>query len=222
MSAAKALKAPLLVPGKAAGEVSLSSSVFAVEAKPHLLHQTVRAELAAARQGTRGAKRRGLVAGGRSKPWRQKGTGRARARARPGRRSGRAAASPSRRPCAPSSSRSTARSAGRRWRALSRPMQGAARWQSSTARRSTEPSTKSALALLAGWQHELAAPDRRSARGRGANQELPQPPAHAGDFAHRDRGRGDRLGSLAARQRGLRSRSFRRRRRSASREEGSK
>ncbi len=60
-------------------EVSLEASVFAVEVKPHLLHETVRAELNAARAGTRGAKSRGLVAGGRSKPWRQKGTGRARA-----------------------------------------------------------------------------------------------------------------------------------------------
>ena len=60
-------------------EVSLEASVFAVAAKPHLLHETVRAELNAARAGTRGAKTRGLVAGGRSKPWRQKGTGRARA-----------------------------------------------------------------------------------------------------------------------------------------------
>ncbi len=47
--------------------------------KPHLLHETVRAELNARRAGTRGAKTRGLVAGGRAKPWRQKGTGRARA-----------------------------------------------------------------------------------------------------------------------------------------------
>ncbi len=60
-------------------EVSLEPSVFAVEVKPHLVHETVRAELNAARAGTRGAKSRGLVAGGRSKPWRQKGTGRARA-----------------------------------------------------------------------------------------------------------------------------------------------
>jgi large subunit ribosomal protein L4 len=43
------------------------------------VHETVRAELNAARAGTRGAKSRGLVAGGRAKPWRQKGTGRARA-----------------------------------------------------------------------------------------------------------------------------------------------
>jgi large subunit ribosomal protein L4 len=43
------------------------------------VHEAVRAELNARRAGTRGAKSRGLVAGGRSKPWRQKGTGRARA-----------------------------------------------------------------------------------------------------------------------------------------------
>jgi large subunit ribosomal protein L4 len=74
---ATAPKAPVL--GGAKKEVSLEASVFAVEAKPHLVHETVRAELNAARAGTRGAKSRGLVAGGRSKPWRQKGTGRARA-----------------------------------------------------------------------------------------------------------------------------------------------
>ena len=71
-------KAPVLGSAKKQ-EVSLEASVFAVEVKPHLLHETVRAELNASRAGTRGAKSRGLVAGGRSKPWRQKGTGRARA-----------------------------------------------------------------------------------------------------------------------------------------------
>jgi large subunit ribosomal protein L4 len=65
--------------GSKASEVSLEASVFAAELKPHLVHETVRAELNAARAGTRGGKSRGLVAGGRSKPWRQKGTGRARA-----------------------------------------------------------------------------------------------------------------------------------------------
>jgi large subunit ribosomal protein L4 len=70
-------KAPVLG-GSQAKEVALDSTVFAVELKPHLVHETVRAELNAARAGTRGAKSRGLVAGGRSKPWRQKGTGRAR------------------------------------------------------------------------------------------------------------------------------------------------
>ena len=53
--------------------------MFGVDVKPHLVHETVRAELNARRAGTRGAKSRGLVSGGRSKPWRQKGTGRARA-----------------------------------------------------------------------------------------------------------------------------------------------
>ena len=75
---AAAPKAPVLG-GSSKKEVSLEASVFAVETKPHLVHETVRAELNAARAGTRGGKSRGLVAGGRSKPWRQKGTGRARA-----------------------------------------------------------------------------------------------------------------------------------------------
>jgi large subunit ribosomal protein L4 len=71
-------KAPV-IGGTTASDVALEESVFAVELKPHLVHETVRAELNAARAGTRGSKSRGLVAGGRSKPWRQKGTGRARA-----------------------------------------------------------------------------------------------------------------------------------------------
>jgi large subunit ribosomal protein L4 len=70
-------KAPVL--GGAAKEASLEEAVFGAEVKPHLVHETVRAELNARRAGTRGAKSRGLVAGGRGKPWRQKGTGRARA-----------------------------------------------------------------------------------------------------------------------------------------------
>ena len=76
--ATTAPKAPVLG-GSKAKEVSLEASVFAADLKPHLVHETVRAELNAARAGTRGGKSRGLVAGGRSKPWRQKGTGRARA-----------------------------------------------------------------------------------------------------------------------------------------------
>ena len=73
-------KAPLLDgKGKAVKDVSLEEAVFAAELKPHLVHETVRAELNAARAGTRGAKTRGMVSGGRAKPWRQKGTGRARA-----------------------------------------------------------------------------------------------------------------------------------------------
>jgi large subunit ribosomal protein L4 len=77
MAQATTPKAPVL--GGSKKEVSLEASVFAADVKPHLVHETVRAELNAARAGTRGGKSRGLVAGGRSKPWRQKGTGRARA-----------------------------------------------------------------------------------------------------------------------------------------------
>jgi large subunit ribosomal protein L4 len=62
-----------------AKEVALEAAVFAAEVKPHLVHETVRAELNADRSGTAATKSRGLVSGGRSKPWRQKGTGRARA-----------------------------------------------------------------------------------------------------------------------------------------------
>jgi large subunit ribosomal protein L4 len=67
-----------LLGGSSATDVTLPEAVFAAEVRPHLIHETVRAEQNAARAGTRGAKSRGLVAGGRSKPWRQKGTGRAR------------------------------------------------------------------------------------------------------------------------------------------------
>jgi large subunit ribosomal protein L4 len=73
-------KAPVLDrTGKEAKSVTLAAEIFGADVKPHLVHETVRAELNAARAGTRGGKSRGLVAGGRSKPWRQKGTGRARA-----------------------------------------------------------------------------------------------------------------------------------------------
>jgi large subunit ribosomal protein L4 len=65
--------------GKKTGDETLADAVFGAEVKPHLVHEAVRAELNARRAGTRGAKSRGLVAGGRGKPWRQKGTGRARA-----------------------------------------------------------------------------------------------------------------------------------------------
>jgi large subunit ribosomal protein L4 len=71
-----ALKAPLLGGSKTA---SLAADTFGVERNDALVHEVVKAELAARRQGTHSTKTRGLVSGGRSKPWRQKGTGRARA-----------------------------------------------------------------------------------------------------------------------------------------------
>ncbi len=67
-------------PGNAnAGTVSVSDSTFAREYNESLVHQVVTAYLAGARQGTRAQKTRAEVAGGGKKPWRQKGTGRARA-----------------------------------------------------------------------------------------------------------------------------------------------
>ena len=72
-------KAPLLdASGKKSKDVTLGEEVFAADVKPHLVHEVVRAEFAANRSGTKSVKSRGLVAGGRAKPWRQKGTGRAR------------------------------------------------------------------------------------------------------------------------------------------------
>ena len=73
-------KAPLLdSAGKKSKDVTLEESIFAADVKPHLVHETVRAEMNEQRSATRGAKTRGFVSGGRAKPWRQKGTGRARA-----------------------------------------------------------------------------------------------------------------------------------------------
>jgi large subunit ribosomal protein L4 len=64
--------------GKKAGSVELPDEVFDVEVKVPLLHQVVVAQLAAARQGTHKTKTRGEVRGGGAKPYKQKGTGRAR------------------------------------------------------------------------------------------------------------------------------------------------
>ena len=70
-------KAPVL--GGTKKEVALEEAIFGAEVRAHVVHEAVRAEGLERRQGTRAAKTRGLVSGGRSKPWRQKGTGRARA-----------------------------------------------------------------------------------------------------------------------------------------------
>jgi large subunit ribosomal protein L4 len=64
--------------GAVAGRVSLDAAVFSVEPKVALMHQVVTAQLAAARAGTHNTKTRAEVAGGGAKPYRQKGTGRAR------------------------------------------------------------------------------------------------------------------------------------------------
>src|SRR5438270_7903434 len=64
--------------GKEVGSLSLPESVFGVQPSVPLIHQAVLAEEANSRQGTADTKRRGEVRGGGRKPWRQKGTGRAR------------------------------------------------------------------------------------------------------------------------------------------------
>jgi large subunit ribosomal protein L4 len=80
---AETLSAPTTVEvktpaGEAAGTVELPAEVFDVQVNVPLIHQVVVAQLAAARQGTHDTKTRGEVSGGGKKPFRQKGTGRAR------------------------------------------------------------------------------------------------------------------------------------------------
>ncbi|HYU58834.1 MAG TPA: 50S ribosomal protein L4 [Actinomycetota bacterium] len=65
--------------GKVVGTRDLDAEVFGAEVRPALMHQVVVAALAARRAGTHATKTRGEVRGGGRKPWRQKGTGRARA-----------------------------------------------------------------------------------------------------------------------------------------------
>ena len=64
--------------GSAGGSIELNDSIFAVEVNTHVMHQAVVQYLANKRQGTQSALTRAEVRGGGRKPWRQKGTGRAR------------------------------------------------------------------------------------------------------------------------------------------------
>jgi large subunit ribosomal protein L4 len=65
--------------GKSLGEITLDKGVFGIEPNLHVMHLALRRQLNNARQGSACAKTRAEVAGGGRKPWRQKGTGRARA-----------------------------------------------------------------------------------------------------------------------------------------------
>ena len=67
------------VKGNVVGDVELSEAIFGIEPNEHVVHEVVVALLANRRQGTRSALTRSEVRGGGRKPWRQKGTGRARA-----------------------------------------------------------------------------------------------------------------------------------------------
>lgn len=69
----------IVTPGGAKGTVSVSEVAFGKEFNQDLVHQAVMAYMAGARQGTKAQKTRSEVSGGGKKPWRQKGTGRARA-----------------------------------------------------------------------------------------------------------------------------------------------
>jgi large subunit ribosomal protein L4 len=64
--------------GETTGQVDLDDAIFGAKVNGPLMHQIVVAQLAAARSGTHNTKTRGEVRGGGAKPWRQKGTGRAR------------------------------------------------------------------------------------------------------------------------------------------------
>ncbi|MDR2196815.1 MAG: 50S ribosomal protein L4 [Coriobacteriales bacterium] len=64
--------------GEQIGTTKLAESIFAVTPHIHIMHEVCRAQMAAARQGTHDTKTRGQVRGGGKKPYRQKGTGRAR------------------------------------------------------------------------------------------------------------------------------------------------
>src|SRR5690242_1670499 len=73
----KAVFAPVL--GDGSDKLDLDPEVFGAPFNGPLVHEVVVAELAARRQGTHATRTRGMVSGGGQKPWRQKGTGRARA-----------------------------------------------------------------------------------------------------------------------------------------------
>ncbi|MFA5843751.1 MAG: 50S ribosomal protein L4 [Coriobacteriia bacterium] len=64
--------------GKKVGTAKVADAVFAVAPNIFAMHQVVRSQMAARRSGTHSTKTRGMVSGGGAKPWRQKGTGRAR------------------------------------------------------------------------------------------------------------------------------------------------
>lgn len=64
--------------GKKVGQADVADAVFAIEPNTFAVHQVVRSQMAARRQGTQSTKGRSDVSGGGAKPWRQKGTGRAR------------------------------------------------------------------------------------------------------------------------------------------------
>jgi large subunit ribosomal protein L4 len=66
------------ISGEKVSEIELKDSIFGIDVNVHVMHEVVKNQLANRRQGTQSARTRGEVRGGGRKPWRQKGTGRAR------------------------------------------------------------------------------------------------------------------------------------------------
>jgi large subunit ribosomal protein L4 len=79
MPSAPILNPPTAPAGQGSGSATLDDKAFGAAFNGGLVHESVRAELNARRQGTHSTKTRAMVRGGGAKPWRQKGTGRARA-----------------------------------------------------------------------------------------------------------------------------------------------
>ena len=169
-----------------------------------LVHQSVRAEQAARRRGTAATKTRGMVSGGGAKPWRQKGTGRARAGSNRspiwtggGTCSGRSHVH--------TPSRSTARSSARRCAARCRCTPSAARWRCSTPRAFSAPKTKQAFDLLDDWDQPRLDARRARRRGRERGAVVSQSRARGGADARERRRRRPARGRLAPDLRSRRS-----------------
>ena len=73
------VKVPLFSAGERKGDFEVAGAVFGREGDNSLLHEAVRMQMANRRRGTASTKTKGFISGGGKKPWRQKGTGRARA-----------------------------------------------------------------------------------------------------------------------------------------------
>ena len=179
MSRAKAPRRCSRATGKKSKDISLDEAVFGAEVKPHLVHEAVRAEQNAHRAGTFATKSRGLVSGGRAKPWRQKGTGRARRhdpraavhRRRSRVRQGAAQLRPEGQP--------QGRSAGAAVRAR-RARAGRDARRSSTADAFDEPSTKQAAQRARGAGRSAVPLVVVPRRGGGPREVVPQPAAGRG------------------------------------------
>ena len=194
-------KAPLLDnTGKKSKDVSLDEAVFAVEIKPHLVHEAVRSEMNAQRAGTVATKSRGLVSGGRAKPWRQKGTGRARQgtiRAPQFKGGGHTFAKVP---------RTFIQKVNRKAHKAALRSALASHAQEGTlavidASQFAAPSTKQARAIVEAWGQQSPTVLVCLQEEQNLSEELPQPRARGRDRPERGRSRRRRLGALAPRER---------------------